>query len=86
MDREFNQLIGRNTRNQRKYRNWSQHCIANALNISYQQVAKYESGINVISPFRLKVLSELFGCSIQDFFYDAEAAWYNINHKPFVKR
>ena len=43
------------------------------LKISFQQIQKYERGVDSVRPSKLKLLSELFGCTIHELFYDSNA-------------
>lgn len=45
--------------------------LAAAVHINYQQLQKYEKGINRISASMLWKLSECLGVSVQDFFPDS---------------
>lgn len=52
----------------------SQETIAEALKISFQQLQKYENGVNRVSSARLYQLSQLFDVSIEYFFQDLRPA------------
>lgn len=65
-------IIGKNIRMQRTLRGWNQSYLGDVLRVSFQQVQKYERGIDSVRPSKLKLLSELFGCTIHDLFYDSE--------------
>lgn len=64
----IDQLIGLQLRKIRKERNLSQEDIAVHLQMSYQQVQKYESGRNRISASTLYYISILLNRPINDFF------------------
>lgn len=66
-------IIGKNIRLQRVLRGWNQARLGAELGVSFQQIQKYERGVDSLKPSRLKLLAELFGCTIHDLFYDAEA-------------
>jgi transcriptional regulator with XRE-family HTH domain len=51
--------VGRRLRDRRRSMDLSQQDIANILGISYQQVQKYESGLNRVSAGRLYLLAHI---------------------------
>lgn len=55
----------------RKVRGLSQVMVAGSLGVTYQQLQKYESGTNRISPERLMKLATLFKVPISAFFDEA---------------
>lgn len=46
----------------------AQSRVAEEIGVTFQQVQKYEAGINRISAGRLFMLARLFGVSVQEFF------------------
>lgn len=50
----------------------SQSALASSLDLSFQQIQKYEAGLNRVSAARLYQLSQRFGCEVSDFFPAAE--------------
>lgn len=52
----------------RRVRNVTQHGLAKGLDISYQQVQKYERGLNQISCSRLYAICLFFECRLDYFF------------------
>jgi transcriptional regulator with XRE-family HTH domain len=62
----FNTTIGSNIKYLRKTRNLNQSKVAAALNVSFQQIQKYEKGANGICALKLKQLSDFFkvGCDV----------------------
>jgi len=60
--------VGQRIREKRNSRGWTQKKLANELGISYQQVQKYETGINRVSAGRLFQISHLLGVDIRTFF------------------
>lgn len=65
---EFEQMVGGKIRERRKARCWTQKELANKLGISYQQVQKYEAGVNRISAGRLYQIAQLLSLDIGVFF------------------
>ncbi len=61
-------LIGGNIAHMRKSRGISQQAIANLLDVSFQQLQKYENGTNRISADKLHVLKLYFKVRYRDFF------------------
>lgn len=53
--------IGRLVRQLRKAAGMSQMKLADMVGISYQQIQKYEKGVNKLSLSRLKQMAEVFG-------------------------
>lgn len=45
--------------------------LGRALGVSFQQVQKYEKGLNRVSASRLSQCAEALGCTVGDFFPDA---------------
>jgi len=66
-------VIGKNIRMQRTLRGWNQTYLGEMLGVSFQQIQKYERGVDSVRASKLKLLSELFGCTIHDLFYDSNA-------------
>ena len=56
--------IGRNIRFQRVRQGKSLEVIAQALGVTYQQVQKYEAGVNRLSGLRLERIAKALGVSI----------------------
>jgi transcriptional regulator with XRE-family HTH domain len=61
-------LVGRNIRVLRLAKGLSQTELADALGVTFQQVQKYEKGINRVGSGRLLKISALLGVKITDFF------------------
>lgn len=66
--------VGRRVRAQRLARDWSQSRLAGELGISFQQLQKYEQGVNRIGAGRLQRLAEVFGIPIKALFEARTAA------------
>lgn len=65
---ENDKIIGDNIRKLRALCGISQFDMARYLEVSYQQVQKYEKGINRVSAERLFRLRHLFGVSYEQFY------------------
>jgi transcriptional regulator with XRE-family HTH domain len=63
--------VGRRVRALRLERDMSQTALADRLGLTFQQVQKYEKGVNRIGAGRLQTISEIFGVSITDLFGNA---------------
>ncbi|WP_417460148.1 helix-turn-helix domain-containing protein [Kordiimonas sp.] len=61
--------VGRRLRDRRRSLDLSQQDIANILSISYQQVQKYESGLNRVSAGRLYLLAHIMHTTV-GYFYE----------------
>ncbi len=59
-DLAFNKVIGRNIKYLRKARRLNQTKVANHCKVQFQQLQKYEKGINGCSAFRLHQLAKFF--------------------------
>lgn len=69
----INIIIGQNVRKHRKKRRWSQKRLGRVLDISFQQVGKYEKGINSLPATKLWQLSRKFECTVDSLFYSSDA-------------
>ena len=56
----FNALVGRNIKYLRRLRQLNQTKVADAVFVKFQQLQKYEKGINGVSSYRLNLLSKFF--------------------------
>ena len=65
-------LVGRNIRIQRLAKGLSQTELANHLGVTFQQVQKYEKGVNRIGCGRLYQISSILGVHVMDFFDGSE--------------
>ena len=64
---KVNKIIGENLRSIRKAFQMTQTDVAKHLNVSPQQIYKYEEGKNNITSQNLAKLSQLFGCDMEFF-------------------
>jgi len=62
--------VGARIRNLRLRHKLSQADVARHLNITFQQIQKYEKGANRVGASRLSELAKLFGVSVDAFFSD----------------
>jgi transcriptional regulator with XRE-family HTH domain len=60
--------VGRRIRAHRLACNWSQTRLADELGITYQQLQKYELGVNRIGAGRLQRVAQVFGVPIKALF------------------
>ena len=56
----FNRYVGNNIKYIRKLKNFTQARVGKALSCTFQQVQKFEKGINGVSALKLKALAKLF--------------------------
>ena len=63
-DLAFNSVVGRNLKYLRKYRRLNQTRVAEHCKVKFQQLQKYEKGINGCSAFRLHQLAKFFKVSM----------------------
>lgn len=70
---DFNLKLGKKIRLIRKSRNFSLSQLAREMNVSYQQLQKYETGANRISAERLAEIAEHLGVEPICFFPEGQA-------------
>jgi len=68
--KDINTRIGENLRLIRQIHNLTQTQLGEMLNVTFQQVQKYERGSNNIKASHLKVLNHRLGVPYADFFED----------------
>ena len=68
MERELNIHIGIRLKQKRIEKNLTQTKVAKALNVTFQQIQKYEKGTNGLSASRMQALSNYFKVPISYFF------------------
>lgn len=69
--KQLNITIGRFIRKERKLRGWGQSYVAEKLGVSYQQIHKYERGMNALCAHRIAQFSEVLGIPVSAFFGQA---------------
>ena|ERR1035438_9862689 len=74
----INRLIGSRLRRARTLRGLSQKRLGDAVAVSSQQIQKYETGVNNITPGKLVAFTEILGVTIQYFFDPPDMA----AHRP----
>ena len=70
--KQIDVFVGHNIRDQRSLQNYTQEWLANKLGISYQQVQKYETGMNRVSSGRLYEIAKILSVSIDALYRGAE--------------
>lgn len=65
-------LVGARLRLLRNERGLSQQAVGEGVGLSFQQIQKYESGVNRISASVLAAVARFFGVPINTFFIDVE--------------
>lgn len=65
---DIDKWVGKRIGELRREAGLSQSALATSLDLSFQQVQKYEAGLNRVSAARLYQLSQRFGCDVSDFF------------------
>jgi len=68
MEQELNIHIGIRLKQKRIEKNLTQTKVAKALNVTFQQIQKYEKGTNGLSASRMQALSNYFKVPISYFF------------------
>ncbi len=67
-------IVGQNIRLQRLKKGLSQEALADRLGLTFQQVQKYEKGVNRTSASRLAQMASIFGVGITAFFDGVDLA------------
>jgi transcriptional regulator with XRE-family HTH domain len=67
-------LVGRNIRKARLARGLSQTALADKLGITFQQVQKYEKGVNRVGSGRLFHIGSILDLPLTSFFVEADGA------------
>lgn len=67
-DREIDIIVGENLRHLREYCELSLEYVGDRMEVSYQQVQKYEKGANRISASKLYKAGEILNCQVSEFF------------------
>ena len=70
MDKNFNIHLGEKLRMRRLSLGLTQTKVANAINVTFQQIQKYEKGTNGVSSSRLMQLSQFLKVPITYFYED----------------
>jgi len=68
--------VGMRIRSHRKQAKMTLQMLANSLGIAYQQVQKYETGVNRIGAGRLMEIAEILGIPVASFFSDPDRSAY----------
>jgi transcriptional regulator with XRE-family HTH domain len=63
---EVDAFIGEKIRGYRNLRKLSQDELGKMLGVTFQQVQKYEKGVNRITSSRLDQIAQIFGCELTD--------------------
>lgn len=66
---EMNKMIGEKIRSMRKASGMSQMKLADKIDVSYQQVQKYEKGTTNFTVTRLMQISNIFGVPFESFLH-----------------
>ena len=95
MERQLNIHIGIRLKQKRTEKNLTQTKVAKALNVTFQQIQKYEKGTNGVSSIRLLQLSNYLKVPINYFFEDfseylinlekSQEGHMNVNYNFLVK-
>ena len=79
MEKDFNTHLGSKLKMRRLALGLTQTKVAKAINVTFQQIQKYEKGINGVSSLRLLQLSSYLKVSINYFFDDYKQYSDNLN-------
>ena len=78
--------VGKRIRLRRLLLGMNQETLANALDLTFQQVQKYEGGANRVSASRLSEMAEILGVSIAYFFGDLPGADAEVSAEDKARR
>ena len=78
MEKNFNTHLGKKLRMRRLSLGLTQTKVANAINVTFQQIQKYEKGTNGVSSIRLLQLSNYLKVPINYFYEDFSEYLINI--------
>ena len=79
MEENFNIHLGRKLRMRRLSLGLTQTKVANAINVTFQQIQKYEKGTNGVSSIRLLQLANYLKVPINYFFEDFSEYLINVD-------
>ncbi|AZL14992.1 helix-turn-helix domain-containing protein [Rickettsiales endosymbiont of Stachyamoeba lipophora] len=68
----IDKTIGQNIRILRNKSGFSQEELGKRCGVTFQQIQKYEKGLNKVSASRLLMLAEILNCKFEDFFIEEE--------------
>jgi transcriptional regulator with XRE-family HTH domain len=71
---KMDKVVGRNIRTCRVARGLSQTDLANKLGITFQQIQKYEKGVNRVGSGRLFQIGSILGVPVTSFFEEPSGA------------
>jgi transcriptional regulator with XRE-family HTH domain len=69
----IDEAIGRKIRAWRKLKGWTQSDLGNQLGVTFQQIQKYELGINSLSVARLRQFADILGKPVNMFLEDDDS-------------
>ena len=70
VDKVYNRIVGQRLKKLRKARNMSQSKLAEACGITFQQIQKYEMGINSLTLRRASLACRALGVDVNYLTYD----------------
>jgi transcriptional regulator with XRE-family HTH domain len=65
---DINARIGERVHRLRTTKGWTMEALGDRLGVSFQQIQKYERGLNSLSPAKLVTLSRIFAVPVSYFF------------------
>lgn len=70
VDKVFNSIVGKRLKSLRKARNMSQSKLGEACGITFQQIQKYEMGVNSLTLRRAALACKVLGVDVNYLTYD----------------
>jgi transcriptional regulator with XRE-family HTH domain len=81
----IDQYIGQRMREFRRARGLTQTQVADALDVTFQQVQKYEKGVNRLSASKLMVLAQFLGHPVTEFYPSQTGGWTASTSTPTIE-
>ena len=85
MEDNFNKHLGNKLKLRRLALGLTQTKVAKAINVTFQQIQKYEKGTNGVSSIRLLQLANYLKVPVNYFFEDFSEYLMNVNYNFLVK-
>ena len=86
MEENFNIHMGKKLRMRRMSLGLTQTKVANAINVTFQQIQKYEKGVNSVSILNELKLAEFLKCDRNYFIQPITENGYKFLNKPITYR
>lgn len=82
---ETDMLIGKIIRDRREALKMTQVQLADRIGVSFQQVQKYERGVNRVSAAALLLVAGALQCHVADLYGDADPSGTSVSERAILK-